>query len=138
LTIDVIKLLLDEMALLWKSKYINLEIVEMAHRESNWEGGLNVEVFVSILQKLFALHEKGFVHGDIRLANLLTVSSGFIVDFDFVGLALEAYQEGLISVADGIRHPYVAAAINDRSIGTLRPAKEHDLFSMAFVLGGKQ
>jgi serine/threonine protein kinase len=81
-------------------------------------------------EKLSTLHEKGFVHGDIRLANLL--SSGFIVDFDFVGLI--TYPIGLISVSDSTRHPDVSAAIDDGTIGNLEPTKDHDLFSMAFVL----
>lgn len=69
--------------MLWKSSDKVVEIVEMAHLESNWQGEPTVGVFVAILRKLSALHELGYVHGDIRLVNLL--STGYIVDFDYVG-----------------------------------------------------
>jgi serine/threonine protein kinase len=118
--------------MLWTSdEDKSLGIVEMRHRESNWEGQLTAGVFASILEKLSALHEKGLVHGDIRLVNLL--STGYIVDFDFVGL--DTYPEGLNQLdKDGKRHPDVATAISEGRVHMLKPQKEHDCFSMAVVL----
>jgi hypothetical protein len=63
---------LDEEALLWKSENDgSLEIVEIAYRESDWDRKVEEEMVVSILLKLKALHDLDFVHGDIRLVNLL-------------------------------------------------------------------
>jgi hypothetical protein len=129
--IDVIRDLLDENALVWKSDDESSKIVEMRYRQSNWKGDLNAGVFVSILQKLLALHKQDLVHGDIRLDNLL--STGFIVDFDLVGL--DTYPEGLnLLFKDGERHPDVATAISNNTIHATRPVKEHDWFSMTKVL----
>jgi hypothetical protein len=101
------------------------------YRESYWTGNLKVGVLASILERLAALHELGLVHGDIRLVNLL--SSGHIVDFDFVGL--ERYPEGLkLLTKDGERHPNVASAISNENVHEIKPQIEHDLYSMAKVL----
>jgi serine/threonine protein kinase len=123
---------LDKNALLWYSEEDDsLEIVEMAKQKSNWTENLNVGVFVSILGKLSALHAQDCVHGDIRLVNLL--STGHIVDFDFVGL--DTYPEGLNRLSrDGKRHPQVDDAIDDGTIGQMKPEKEHDCYSMGSVL----
>jgi hypothetical protein len=129
--IDVIRSLVDEKAILWTTDDKTLKIVEMARRESDWNGELKVGVFVKILDKLAVLHSQNLVHGDIRLVNLL--SSGYIVDFDFVGL--ERYPEGLNSLeSERVRHPDVATAIRDQNIHEMIPEKKHDLHSMAVVL----
>jgi hypothetical protein len=77
------------------------------------------------------LHENGYVHGDIRLANLL--STGFIIDFDFVGL--DTYPNGLNPLhKEKVRHPEVAEAIKKGNIGMVKPQKKHDCYSMEQVL----
>jgi hypothetical protein len=100
---------IDKEAVLWESSEDSLKIVEMIRRENDWKGELKVAVFMSILEKLSGLHDASLVHGDIRLARLL--SSGCIVDFDFVGL--NTYQRGLNDLTkDGKRHgPDVVSAI---------------------------
>lgn len=66
----------------------------MAYKEGSWNTELKAGVFVLILEKLSRLHEDGSVHGDIRLVNLL--STGYIIDFDFVGL--EKYPKDLVLI----------------------------------------
>jgi hypothetical protein len=129
--IALIQRYIGEEAMLWESSEFKLKMVEMIRRENDWKGELKVEVFVSILEKLSALHEEGLVHGDIRLANLL--SSGYIVDFDFAGL--DTYPSGLnLLYKDGKRHPEVVNAIFDGYVDELKPDKKHDWYSMANVL----
>lgn len=69
---------------------------------------------MSFLEKLSTLHGRGLAHGDIRLVNLL--STGFIMDFDFV--RLDTYTKGLNQLSnDGRRHEEVSDAIANGTIG---------------------
>ncbi|KAG7344767.1 hypothetical protein IV203_032298 [Nitzschia inconspicua] len=129
---DLIREFVDEKAQLWTSEdYDKLAIVEMCYHESEWNDPTSVTSFISILEKLQKLHGKGLVHGDIRLRNLL--STGHIVDFDFVGL--EYYPQGLNHLTtDGSRHKEVDDAIVWERVHWLQPVKEHDTYSMAQVM----
>ena len=41
---------------------------------------------VGVVKTLFEMHTHGFVHGDIRVENIVfTKDSGYLIDFDFVG-----------------------------------------------------
>ncbi|KAG7368215.1 hypothetical protein IV203_030958 [Nitzschia inconspicua] len=129
--IDLVREFVDERAQLWRSEDQKLEIIEMCYHENNWNDGKSVASFASILEKLSQLHAKGLVHGDIRLANLL--SSGYIVDFDFVGR--DYYPEGLNQLkTDGRRHKEVDDAIVSNSVQNIKPAVQHDTYSMAQVM----
>ncbi|KAG7370338.1 hypothetical protein IV203_028084 [Nitzschia inconspicua] len=133
--IDLIREFVDEKAQLWTSDEEEndekLAIVEMCYHESKWDDATSVTSFISILEQLQKLHGKGLVHGDIRLLNLL--STGHIVDFDFVGL--EHYPEGLNHLTtDGSRHKEVDHAIVFERVHLLKPVKEHDTYSMAQVM----
>ncbi|KAG7370341.1 hypothetical protein IV203_028087 [Nitzschia inconspicua] len=130
--IDLIRGFVDEKAQVWTSEENDkLAIVEMCYHKSKWSGGASVTSFISILEQLQKLHGKRLVHGDIRLMNLL--STGHILDFDFVGL--EYYPEGLNQIElDGRRHPDVYEAIVFERAHLLIPTKEHDTYSMAQVM----
>jgi serine/threonine protein kinase len=97
----------------------------MAHHDSDWTKDVKVESFMSILRTLDSMHQRDLVHGDIRLANLLI--SGFIVDFDFVGLL--HYPKRLNNLTkDGERHPKVVDAIKADDVHEMRLEIEHDCF----------
>ena len=95
--------------------------------------------FLPIIEILFSLHQLGFVHGDIRLANMLfaeRVSESRIIDWDYGGKEGEAfYPPGYAcALVDGPRHP----EINIKSVasGTLQVKKTRlicVIFSHAFV-----
>jgi hypothetical protein len=89
--------------------------------------------FDVIIQKLLELHDKHGVHGDIRLANLL--SCGKIVDFDFVGAT--HYPDTLLSLSqDGRRHPDVEEWIKtgEQDQSKLVPHECHDWYSLGQVM----
>lgn len=128
--IKFVRQLLDEHAVMWQSQDKNLVVVETKKFPNNWKENVTTMAFISILKKLLELH-KTSPHGDIRLANLL--SSGYIVDFDFVGAA--KYPKGLNDISkDGRRHPEVVTAIGRKKIGEMKPKKSHDYFSMMKVM----
>mmetsp|Transcript_22061 Transcript_22061/g.51895 ORF Transcript_22061/g.51895 Transcript_22061/m.51895 type:complete len:603 (+) Transcript_22061:117-1925(+) len=132
--IEVVKDLFDENAELLKSKDGDLRIIKMRMGESNWKAPVSSNVFKQIIEKLQKLHEKYGPHGDIRLANLL--STGDIIDFDFVGL--ETYPSTLQLISqDGERHGDVKQMIEFVEKGfdtSLEPATEHDWYSLGKVM----
>jgi hypothetical protein len=90
----------------------------------------------NVLSALALLHSKfRLVHADIRLYNVLPYA-GKIIDFDLSREVGSAYPPGLVHLhLDGERHPDVAAAIDEDTVGELGVQFEHDFFSMAAVLG---
>lgn len=129
--IDVVKEFLDKDAVLFESKDKKLQIVRTKLIASDWKQQLSSTVFGKIIVQLVALHKKYTPHGDIRLANLL--SSGHIIDFDFVGS--ECYPATLQSITqDGTRHADVEEAITENRVGDLKSEKKHDWFSMGQVM----
>jgi hypothetical protein len=129
--IDLIREFIDKDAILWISHDDTLSMVEMQYFHSNWKKPVKVSVFKKILRDLLTLHNKYGAHGDIRLANLL--STGQIIDFDFVGNG--TYPPGLQLIQrDGKRHDEVEDASNKGTLDKLEIKKEHDWFSMAYVM----
>jgi serine/threonine protein kinase len=71
------------------------------------------KAFIPIIDHLVALHNDGFVHGDIRAYNTVLKSDnnkdpeGWLIDFDFGGRKTEAkYPDGYnINPDDGLRYP---------------------------------
>ena len=135
----------DPEAVLWTTTTGcgKLEFLEMNYFENIWNRIENmkdpvpVQVFESILEVMNSFHKDNLVHGDIRLANLL--SSGKVVDLDFVGKEGEKkYPQGLQQVpGDGKRHTEVSEWIADvakRSDCDLTMKREHDLHSMKQVM----
>ena len=89
-----------------------------------------------IIEILFSLHQLGFVHGDIRLANMLfaeRVSESRIIDWDYGGKEGEAfYPPGYAcALVDGPRHPEIIKSV---ASGTLQVKKIHDLFALSSVM----
>ena len=122
----------DDTAELLESKDKRLKILKMKEFESNWKTTVDAkETFGSIISKLQILHKKHGPHGDIRLANLL--SSGHIIDFDFVGK--KTYPSTLNGISqDGRRHPDVMAMIAAGRTSTLEMKACHDWFSLSKVM----
>jgi hypothetical protein len=130
---DVVNSLLDDKAEIFHSKDHKLSILKMAAFPSDWKQVVVSKVFELIIQKMLELHDKHGVHGDIRLANLL--SCGKIVDFDFVGAS--HYLETLQSLhQDGHRHPDVEEWIKTREQdqSKLVPHECHDWYSLGQVM----
>ena len=92
--------------------------------------------FRTITRKLWNLHRGDYVHGDIRLANLVLCDErSCIVDFDFAGKVNEPkYPLNLALIQDGERHPEVEEAIEGRKLNVLPLKFEHDWFSLAAVM----
>ena len=132
--LEVVQNLFDPDAYLFSSKDGKMKIMKMEMKESDWKKSISTSVFVRIIEKLKLLHKKYGPHGDIRLANLL--STGDIIDFDFVGL--EFYPSTLQKISqDGKRHKDVETMIEDiESSGnaTLKPAVIHDWYSLGEVM----
>jgi tRNA A-37 threonylcarbamoyl transferase component Bud32 len=74
------------------------------------------KAFIPIIDHLVALHNDGFVHGDIRACNTVLNYSdtdndidpeGWLIDFDFGGMKTKAkYPDGYnASLPDGLRYP---------------------------------
>ena len=87
-----------------------------------------------ILEILQSLHGEGYVHGDIRLLNIVP-HAGKLVDFDITRKEGQVYPSTLADLPqDGKRAAEVANAISLGSIGELSMCKNHDLESMLAVL----
>jgi hypothetical protein len=134
--LDLIRKNVDPDAILFESinPNRNLQLLQMKYTKVDWSTVSSETIFVKILGQLMDLHSDAFVHGDIRLANML--STGALIDFDFAGkVGLAKYPPGFQLIdTDGKRHEEVETAIDDDSIEDLSITKEHDCFSMAFVM----
>jgi hypothetical protein len=128
--IGLVRTLIDSDALRWTSRDDSLVLVETRYFESDWMISAKVSAFVEILCRLKDLHDNRQVHGDMRLANML--SSGVLIDLDYVGA--QKYPPGYQNVKDGRRHMDVQAAITNGTIGDLPIVQAHDLFSMGAVM----
>ena len=132
--IDVVKSLIDQNAQLFSSRDGRMKIMRMELKKSNWKKSISTTAFICIIEKLKLLHRQFGPHGDIRLANLL--STGDIIDFDFVGL--EFYPSTLQKISkDGKRHGDVETmieTIESSGNATLKPEVKHDWYSLGEVM----
>jgi len=90
-----------------RSEGRTLEILATPYREGGHEAK-SPKAFLPIIAQLEELHEKGFVHGDIRSFNTVFGESeddGWLIDFDFGGRAGETvYPKGYrMALEDGHR-----------------------------------
>jgi len=90
-----------------KSKERTLLIIAAPYRRGS-HAAKKAGAFVPIIDQLEALHEKGFVHGDIRAFNTVfgdQENEGWLIDFDFGGkLGSTCYPRGYRrNLADGHR-----------------------------------
>ena len=95
-----------------------LEIIATPYREGVHEAKLP-KAFLPIIDQLQELHEKGFVHGDIRAFNTVfgeTADEGWLIDFDFGGkVGATVYPSGYRAVLeDGLRLGESEKAITKR------------------------
>lgn len=84
---------------------------------------------VSLLDKLRQLHDKGIVHGDVRLSNLVCgPTETWWIDLDYSGKEGESrYPSGWNhSLDDGLRHPDAVEFTNLEKV--------HDLFAFSDIL----
>eukprot|EP00824_Muranothrix_gubernata_P024293 TRINITY_DN698_c1_g1_i6.p1 TRINITY_DN698_c1_g1~~TRINITY_DN698_c1_g1_i6.p1 ORF type:complete len:744 (+),score=136.39 TRINITY_DN698_c1_g1_i6:197-2428(+) len=80
-----------------------------------------------VVKHLARLHDRGYVHGDIRASNIVFGAASRLIDYDFAGkCGVTRYPSGFCtSINDGKRHP---------SAQGLRPITiEHDCYSLACV-----
>jgi serine/threonine protein kinase len=86
--------------------------------------------FVGVVTQLASMHDKSFVHGDIRLSNMVFTPDGrsTLIDFDFTGKqGVNKYPQGFVEdLVDTVRHT--------EAKGGQLLSIEHDLFSMAAVM----
>ena len=84
--------------------------------------------FVGVVKQLSEMHKYGFVHGDIRLANMVFPKGGesCLIDFDFVGMH---------------NHNIYASSynydLNERCSVALpksRMQMEHDRFALEYII----
>ena len=82
----------------------------------------NLRAIVDVIKNLNRIHTKGFVHGDIRVTNIVYgYNSGTIIDCDF-------------AAPEGSKYPdYYSADVPERAKGATRHAvmrKHHDRVSL--------
>jgi hypothetical protein len=85
--------------------------------------------FASLIEQVAQIHGKGFVHGDIRLGNVVFTGDGAeLIDFDLCGKARRASypKRFAANINDGARHGDAGAG---RKMKT-----EHDWFSVVAVM----
>jgi serine/threonine protein kinase len=80
-----------------------------------WYGPVNAEKLAKIVRCLKRLHDKKYVHGDVRLQNMV-LHEGVLTDFDFARVQGSLYSSTLANIeGDEVRHPDVAAAIVEQA-----------------------
>ena len=83
--------------------------------------------FVGVAQVLSEMHNRGFVHGDVRLDNIIfSDDQSHLIDFDFVGRNSETSYHGNYNSRLPERHTM--------AIGGNRMTFEHDRFSLAKII----
>lgn len=84
--------------------------------------------FKNIFMALDSLHKSNFVHGDVRLENMVftdDIKTGYLIDYDFSGKEGELYPKNYNGSLEG-RHNFAQAE---------KPmSKKHDRFSLAFCV----
>ena len=91
----------------------------------------SVRQFKCILKQLDKIHESGFVHGDVRIMNLIfskTTDEAWIIDFDFVGKVGTRYPSNYNGDSDKIPERHCEARADKRK------EIEHDLYSLAIIM----
>ena len=88
----------------------------------------NLKDFVGVVQTLSHMHKHGFVHGDIRLANMVCTEDGtsHLIDFDFVGKHGVSDYFHYFNYKFDERHP--------EALPGFKMKMEHDRHSLACVI----
>jgi serine/threonine protein kinase len=61
----------------------------------------NSNKFIALIQQLQKIHEYNYVHGDVRLANIIFKKTSYatLIDFDFCGINLkDKYRKGFFFI----------------------------------------
>lgn len=109
-----------------KGRVIRYPVVQGSHIPTH------ASQFVPILEQLQSMHNAGFVHGDIRLSNMvfnpMHPNQSRLIDFDMAGEAsTRTYPEGYTTeLEDAERHEGAS------EFETLE--KDHDLYSMGSIM----
>jgi serine/threonine protein kinase len=132
--LHLVKEFTDEYANLYSTANKKIQLLEMNYVEDDWSKDITSSTFIDILTTLLKLHNNGIVHGDIRLANML--STGVLIDFDLAGEHDKAtYPHGYQSIKrDGMRHNEIIEAIANGTVTSVTLKTMHDCYSMAFVM----
>ena len=101
-----------------------------------WYGSTQVSNLHRIVAALHQLHEQyGYVHGDVRLKNMILHHGGMLTDFDLARRQGSPYASTLVDITgDGQRHADVSQAIRQGCIQNLAMEFAHDVYSLRFVL----
>lgn len=90
------------------------------------EGG-NKQHFICIAKILLELHQKNYVHGDVREANIIFGSdTAWIIDFDICDEMNALYPKDYNHMGIQVRHPDACA---NREM-----KKEHDVYSLIVII----
>jgi hypothetical protein len=136
--LNLVQEYIDGNAKLYSTTNKKIQLLEVVHVDNDWSKDIIISMFTSILTKLSLLHKNGWVHGDVRLANML--SAGILIDFDLVGKHdVATYPRGYQSIRhDGKRHEEIETAINtendEDAVELVKLKKSHDCYSMAYVM----
>jgi hypothetical protein len=111
---------------------IGSRVYELTHKyipgRERARGQYKLKDFLGVVQTLSRMHQHEFVHGDVRLANMVFSEDGtsYLIDFDFVGEhGASKYSRGFNSgLAE--RHPGAGPNIIMKM--------EHDRYALAYVI----
>ena len=158
--IDLVREFIDPDAKLMSMDGLDIVSTKFLKRTDGetWYGKVKSERLAKIVRKLKSLHEKNYVHGDIRLRNMV-LHEGVLTDFDYTRETGSNYPSTLLDIeGDGVRHPDVAEAIQEQflfermfesneekyrrakrsnprpRIGQLKMMCDHDVYAMKYVL----
>ena len=79
---------------------LRFQCLRYAWREGDHQSK-SARQFIHILKQLDKIHKSDFVHGDVRMMNLIfskTTDEAWIMDFDFVGKVSTYYPSDYIMV----------------------------------------
>ena len=115
----------------------DIHVLSMKYMAPDYLAPVTVENLMKIIKTLKDLHVDGYIHGDIRLFNLLP-GHGKIIDFDLSRKKDDTtppkYAANLQCVSDGKRANIVKEHIEGHTIHDLEMSVDHDIESMKSVL----
>ena len=115
----------------------DIHVLSIKYMAPDYLAPVTVENLMKIINTLKDLHAHGYIHGDIRLFNLLP-GHGKIIDFDLSRKKDDTtppkYAANLQCVSDGKRANVVKQHIEDNTIHYLDMSVDHDIESMKSVL----
>ena len=123
--LDIVKLILPEAEVKNLSEDGRYCLLKYQDREGN--GSPNQKAFRQILSQLHEIHEIGYVHSDIREANIVFgKEEAWIIDFDLVSEENKRYPYGYNHSTIKERHPEARALSAKKKI--------HDVYALDVIM----